>query len=240
MLEDFLVNENGEKLTDEQIQKIKQFSQKKDIIASSTFETQTYNNKFINQMTDNFVALEIAKDEYAKLKNQKKIADKIGKVAKENTEAEIESASLKVKEKDKNNKVKKQEIKNELLKLKNERILLEKEQKHALEMQRAKHIREKFEDLLLRTCRKKQKDESGKWQFINDENGKPVVNIPSKFSFFWLRFFDGIISTLNQTAEIFGLLNKNVLKFGFILLILILIFVPTLRNWIFGLIGINL
>lgn len=208
-------------------------------VEKSGFEMQTTNNKFIDQMTDNAVALDMAKDEYAKLKNQKKIADKIGKVAKENTEAEIESASLKVKEKDKNNKVKKQEIKNELLKLRNERILLEKEQKHALIMQRAKHLREKYEDLLLRTCRKKQKDENGKWQFINDENGKPVVNIPSKFSFFWLRLFDGIISTLNQTAEIFGLLNKNVLKGGLILLILLLIFIPPFRIWLFGLIGIS-
>ena len=208
-------------------------------VEKSGFEMQTTNNKFIDQMTDNAVALDMAKDEYAKLKNQKKIADKIGKVAKENTEAEIESASLKVKEKDKNNKVKKQEIKNELLKLRNERILLEKEQKHALIMQRAKHLREKYEDLLLRTCRKKQKDENGKWQFINDENGKPVVNIPSKFSFFWLRFFDGIISTLNQTAEIIGLLNKNVLKGGLILLILLLIFIPPFRIWLFGLIGIS-
>ena len=208
-------------------------------VEKSGFEMQTTNNKFIDQMTDNAVALDMAKDEYAKLKNQKKIADKIGKVAKENTEAEIESASLKVKEKDKNNKVKKQEIKNELLKLRNERILLEKEQKHALIMQRAKHLREKYEDLLLRTCRKKQKDENGKWQFINDENGKPVVNIPSKFSFFWLRLFDGIISTLNQTAEIIGLLNKNVLKGGLILLILLLIFIPPFRIWLFGLIGIS-
>jgi hypothetical protein len=107
-------------------------------------------------------------------------------------------------------------------------------------MQRARQIREKYEDLLLRTCRKKQKDENGKWMFVDDENGRPIVNIPNKIRLFFLRTFDGLISTLNQTADIFGLLNKNVLKGGFIILILLLIFVPPLRVWLLGLIGIKM
>jgi hypothetical protein len=205
-----------------------------------TRELAINENKFVDAMTSNNVAIEIAKKEYETLKNQEGIAKKIGKVIKENTEVEIETAKIKVEEKDKDNRVKRQEIKNDLLRLRNEKIYLKKEHKHKLQMQRARQIREKYEDLLLRTCRKKQKDENGKWMFVDDENGRPIVNIPNKIRLFFLRTFDGLISTLNQTADIFGLLNKNVLKGGFIILILLLIFVPPLRVWLLGLIGIKM
>jgi hypothetical protein len=205
-----------------------------------TRELAINENKFVDAMTSNNVAIEIAKKEYETLKNQEGIAKKIGKVIKENTEVEIETAKIKVEEKDKDNRVKRQEIKNDLLRLRNEKIYIKKEHKHKLEMQRARQIREKYEDLLLRTCRKKQKDENGKWMFVDDENGRPIVNIPNKIRLFFLRTFDGLISTLNQTADIFGLLNKNVLKGGFIILILLLIFVPPLRVWLLGLIGIKM
>jgi hypothetical protein len=205
-----------------------------------TRELAINENKFVDAMTSNNVAIEIAKKEYETLKNQEGIAKKIGKVIKENTEVEIETAKIKVEEKDKDNRVKRQEIKNDLLRLRNEKIYLKKEHKHKLQMQRARQIREKYEDLLLRTCRKKQKDENGKWMFVDDENGRPIVNIPNKIRLFFLRTFDGLISTLNQTADIFGLLNKNVLKGGFIILILLLIFVPPLRVWLLGLIGIKI
>lgn len=207
---------------------------------NDNFAMQTNNNSFISAMADNSVAMEMAKESYNALKNQKKIGKKIEDVVKSNTEVDIESAAIKVKEKDKNNKVKKAEINNELLRLKNERIYLEKEQKHKLQMQRAEHIRDKYEDLLLRTCRKRQKGEDGKWHYVLDKNGKEIVNIPGRFRFFWLRLFDGIISTLNQTAEIFGALNKNVLKGGIIIIILALLFIPPFREWLLGLIGINL
>jgi hypothetical protein len=205
-----------------------------------TRELAINENKYVDAMTSNNVAIEIAKKEYETLKNQEGIAKKIGKVIKENTEVEIETAKIKVEEKDKDNRVKRQEIKNDLLRLRNEKIYIKKEHKHKLEMQRARQIREKYEDLLLRTCRKKQKDENGKWMFVDDENGRPIVNIPNKIRLFFLRTFDGLISTLNQTADIFGLLNKNVLKGGFIILILLLIFVPPLRVWLLGLIGIKM
>ena len=200
-------------------------------INSQAFSDQVRDNQFVNAMTDNAVAVQMAKDEYGAIKNQKSIAKGIKNVAIDNTKTDIDSAKIKVEEKKKNNKVKRQEISNELY--------LEKDQKHRLEMQRAQHLKEKYEDLLLRTCRKKQKGEDGKYHFVNDGNGNPIVNIPGKFRFFWIRLFDGIVSTLNQTAEIFGALNKNVLKGGLIIIILLLLLVPPFRNWIFGLIGIK-
>lgn len=208
-------------------------------VDSRAFEEQVRDNQFVNAMTDNAVAVQMAKDQYGNIKNQKSIAKGIKDVAIDNTKTEIDSAKIKVEEKKKNNKVKRQEINNELFRLKKEREYLERDQKHRLEMQRAQHLKEKYEDLLLRTCRKKQKGEDGKYHFVNDKDGNPVVNIPSKFRFFWIRLFDGLVSTLNQTAEIFGALNKNVLKGGLIILILLLLLVPPFRNWLFGLIGIK-
>lgn len=208
-------------------------------VNGKTFEDQVRDNKFVNAMTNNEVAVQMARDEYNSLKNQKTIAKGIKKVAIDNTKTDIDSANIQVEEKRKNNKVKRQEISNELYRLKKERQFLEKEQKHRLEMQRAEQIREKYEDLLLRTCRKKQKGEDGKYHYINDENGKPIVNIPGKFRFFWIRLFDGIVSGLNQTAEILSALNKNVLKGGLIILILALLLIPPFREWVINLIGIK-
>ncbi len=238
-------NEQAEIVVEKpEVNKVKQdivVSEPKHEIQNQNFENQVKDNGLVQELSNNEVAIQMAKESYAALKNQKKIGKQIESVVKKNTQVDIETADIKVQEKDKNNKVKKAEIKNELLKLKNDRIYLEKEQKHRLEMQRAQQIREKYEDLLLRTCRKKQKDENGKWQFIDDPiTGKPVINIPGKFKLFWLKLFDGIVSTLNQTADIFGALNKNVLKGGFFLLLILILFVPPFREWLFALIGIKL
>lgn len=197
-------------------------------------------NKLVDALVNNETAIEIAKQQYADLRNQKQIAKKMHDVVNKKTNADIETADLWVKDQVVDNKVKKAEQRNRLLELKNERKYLKKEQKHKLAMQRANQLREKYEDLLLRTCRKKQKGEDGKWRFVSDEHGKPLVNIPSPFKFFWIRVFDGIVSTLNLTADIFGALNKNVLKGGFVIFILLMLLVPPFRVWLLGLIGINL
>lgn len=205
----------------------------------NSFDQQAGENGLVQALSDNAVAIQMAKESYSNLKNQKKIGKQIGNVVKRNTQADIDTANLTIQEKKKNNKVRQAEIKNALLKLRNDRIYLEKEHKHRLEMQRAVQLKEKYEDLLLRTCRKKQKGDDGKYHFVNDKDGNPIVNIPSKFRFFWIRLFDGLVSTLNQTAEIFGALNKNVLKGGLVILVLLLLLVPPFRNWILGLIGIK-
>lgn len=197
-------------------------------------------NKLVNALVNNETAIEIAKQQYADLRNQKQIAKKMGEVVNKKTNADIETADLLVKDQVVDNKTKKAEQRNRLLQLKNERAYLKKEQKHKLAMQRARQLYERHGDLLLRTCRKRQKGDDGKYHFVNDENGKPIINTPSPFKFFWIRLFDGIVSTLNLTAEIFGALNKNVLKGGFVLLILLCIFVPPFRLWLLGLIGISL
>lgn len=196
-------------------------------------------NKLVNALVNNETAIEIAKQQYADLKNQKQIAKKMGEVVNKKTNADIETADLLVKDQVVDNKTKKAEQRNRLLQLRNERAYLKKEQTHKLAMQRARQLYERHGDLLLRTCRKRQKGDDGKYHFVNDENGKPIINTPSPLKFFFIRLFDGIVSTLNLTAEIFGALNKNVLKGGFILLILLCVFVPPFRSWLLGLIGIS-
>lgn len=207
---------------------------------SSTNPVVINENSLVNALVNNESAIDMAKEQYQDLKNQKQIAKKMGNVVNKKTNADIETADLLVKDQVVSNKVKKAEQKNKLLQLKNEKIYLKKEQKHKLAMQRQKHMREKYEDLLLRTCRKKQKGEDGKYHFVDDKDGNPIINVPGKIKFFFIKLFDGIVSLLNLTAEIFGAINKNVIRGLFIILILLLVFVPPFREFLLGLIGIKI
>lgn len=213
-----------------------QEKQKQDL----TNQEQEQQNTLVQALVNNETAIDIAKEQYQDLKNQKHIAKKMGKVVDKKTNADIETADLLVKDQIVSNKIKKAQQRNKLLELQNERVLLKKEQKHELSRQRARHIKEKHYDLLLRTCRKKQKDENGKWSFVDDKNGDPIINIPNKFTFFWIRLWDGLVSTLNQTSDILGAINKNVFKGLFIILLCLILFVPPLRAWLLALIGIHI
>ena len=203
------------------------------------YDVQIADNKFVNAMMDNAVAITIAQEAYGSIKNQKDIAKKIETVAKENTNADIESASIKVEEKKKNNKVKRQEIRNELYRLKQEKIYLKRDSKQKLAMQKFKHRKEKYGDLLLRHCRKKQKNAEGKWEYQQDKDGNFIVNMPNTFVLFFLIVFDSIVMFLNQTSDIFSSLNKAIFKILWIIIICIFLFIQPVREWFFGLIGIN-
>ena len=212
------------------------------VVAETTnkAEIQAVDNEFVQAMTNNEVAIQMARDGYNDIKNQKNIAKGIKKVAVDNTKTDIETAKIKVEDKKKNNKIKRQEIKNELYKLKQDKIYLEKESKHKLAMQRFNQRKEKYGDLLLRHCRKKVKNAEGKWEYQVDEKGDAIINMPNSFVLFWLIVFDSIVMFLNQTADIFGSLNKIVFKVFWIILIVVVLFIPPVREWLFGLIGLNL
>lgn len=212
------------------------------VVAETTnkAEIQPIDSEFVQAMTNNEVAIQMAKDGYNDIKNQKNIAKGIKKVAIDNTKTDIETAKIKVEDKKKNNKVKRQEIKNELYKLKQDKIYLEKESKHKLAMQKFNQRKEKYGDLLLRHCRKKIKNAEGKWEYQVDKNGDAIINMPNGFVLFWLIVFDSIVMFLNQTADIFGGLNKVVFKIFWVILIAVILFVPPVRQWLFGLIGLNL
>lgn len=203
-------------------------------------EVQTSDNEFIEAMTNNNVAIQMAQDSYNNIKNQKNIAKGIEKVAVENTKTDIESADIKVQEKKKNNKVKKQEIANDLFKLKQEKRYLQRESKHKLTMQRFNQRKEKYGDLLLRHCRKKSKNAEGKWEYQTDKNGDAIINMPNSFTLFFLIIFDSLVMFLNQTTDVFSGLNKVVFKAFWFIVIAIILFVPAAREWLFGLIGLKL
>ena len=203
-------------------------------------EIQAVDNEFVQAMTNNEVAIQMARDGYNDIKNQKNIAKGIKKVAIDNTKTDIETAKIKVEDKKKNNKVKRQEIRNELYKLKQDKIYLEKESKHKLAMQKFQHRKEKYGDLLIRHCCKKTRNAEGKWEYQVDKNGDKIINMPNSFVLFWLIVFDSIVMFLNQTADIFGSLNKIVFRVFWIILIVVVLLIPPVREWLFGLIGLNL
>ena len=203
-------------------------------------EVAKIDNNFVNAMTNNNVAVQMAKDSYNEIKNQKNIAKNIEKVVTKNTMADIEQADLTVEEKRKQNKEKKQAISNRLYELKQERKRLVRESKHKLAMQKVNHWKEKYGDLLLRHCRKKVKNAEGKWEYQKDKNGDAIINMPNSFTLFFLIIFDSIVMFLNEITDVFGGLNKVVVKALWIILLVTLILVPPIRIWLFSLVGINL
>lgn len=206
----------------------------------SQYELQTQDNKLVNAVMQNDTALELAKAKFEDIKNQKNLASKMGKVVNKKANTDIESADLKVEQQRLANKVEKARQRNELLKCEEERKYLLKESKHKLNMQKLTHRKDKYGDLLLRHCRKKQKNAEGKWEFQTDKDGNAIINMPNAFTLFWLIVFDSIVMFLNQSADIFGGLNKIVFKIFWWVLILIILLVPPVRQALFGLVGINI
>ena len=196
-------------------------------------------NKLVSALLDTDEALDMAKKQFKNIKNQKDIAKKMEKVAKDKVNADIETADLQVKDQKVSNKIRRAEQRNKLIELNAEKKYLEKEAKHKLQMQKFKQMKEKNYDLLLRYFRAKHKDANGKWVYESDEQGNPIIHMPSRFSLTIVRFFDTLTNTLNQVADAIGGLNKVVFKGLFIILILLFVFVPSFRGWLLGLIGIG-
>lgn len=229
-------------LTPEQraeIEKEKQLVVQEDAQSLAKTEQES-ENSLVSALMNNNEAIKIAKQQYEDLRNQKDIANKMSKVVNRKTNADIDTAKIKVEEQEKDNKVKKQKIKNELLKLHNDKVFLEKEQKHRLKMQKKQQRIEKYGELLTRHCQKKRKNKEGKWEYIVDENGKPDINMPNAFTLFWLIVLDSIVQFLNLGAEVIGKTNKVVFKSLGIVFIVLLLFVAPFRNWLLGLIGIKI
>lgn len=205
----------------------------------SDYEIQKQDNKLVSEIMSNDTALEIAKSKFSDIKNQKQLAHKMGKVVSKKADTDIESADLAVEQQRLANKVEKARQKNEILKCKEERKYLMRESKHRLAMQKFEHRKEKYGDLLLRHCRKKVKNLDGKWEYQQDEQGNSIINMPNSFTLFWLIVFDSLVMFLNQTADVFGGLNKVVFKIFWIIAIILIIFVEPVRLWLFGIVGIN-
>ena len=206
---------------------------------NNDYEMQVQSNSLVNEIMSNETALEMAKQKFEETKNQKNLAKSMGKVVNKKAHTDIESADLKVEQQRLANKVEKARQKNELLQCKENRKYLIKESKHKLAMQKFKQRKEKYSDLLLRHCRKKVKNSEGKWEYQTDKNGDAIINMPNTFVLFFLIVFDSLVMFLNQTADVFSGLNKIVFKIFWIIVICLILFVPPIREWLFGLVGIN-
>lgn len=206
---------------------------------TTTEVVEVKDNGLVSSIMQNDTAIELAKNSFNELKNQKGIAKRMHKIVTNKTNSDLDSANLAVEDQNVSNRVKRQEQKNKLYELKEEKKFLKREGRHKIIMQKNNHRKEKYADLMLRHCRKKTKDENGKWKFQTDKSGNPLITMPNGFVLFWLIFFDSIVQFLNQTGEIMSGLNKVVFKVFWIVLLCIIIFVPSVREWLFGLIGLN-
>ena len=246
-MEDIEKNELAEKVNDFADKKESEIIKTKNI--PLTVDDQKYStlveyneiqsNGLVEALTDNSDAIKMAKEQYKSLHNQKNIAKSMNKVVADKTKADIETAHLKVNEQKVNNKITRAEQRNKLIQLNAEKKYLEREAKHKLQMQKFKQIKEKNYDLLLRYFRAKHKDENGKWVYENDSQGNPIIHMPSRFGLAMVRLFDSLTATLNQIADAVGGLNKVVFKGIGIILLMLLLFVPPFRQWLLGLLGIN-
>lgn len=153
-----------------------------------------------------------------------KHADDIAKVTDKAMAVDIERTSLQVQEKEADNKVKKQEIKNKLIVLKAEAERLEKEQKQLNKEQKADH---------------KARNKQAKWEMYKGKLQKMGYSyVPNIVILSMLLFFDGIKSFFNgveavSTAALKAL--KWVLLIGAILIVLFAI--PVTREWLTNLLS---
>lgn len=196
-------------------------------------------NKLVDALLDTNDALDMAKKQFKNIKNQRDIAQKMEKVAKEKVNADIETANLKVKDQQVSNKIRRAEQRNRLIQLNAEKKYLEKEAKHKLQMQKFKQMKEKNYDLLLKYFRAKHKDENGKWVYETDAQGNPIIHMPSRFSLGMVRFFDSLTNTINQVADAISGLNKVAFRGIFFVLLGVFLLVPPAREWLLGLLGIG-
>lgn len=170
--------------------------------------------------------LDEASEKINSAKILEKHAESIAKITDKAMEVDTERVSLSVQEKEADNKVRKQEIRNKLIVLNAEAKRLEKEQKQLNKEQKAEH-----------TARNK----AAKWDMYKDKLEKmKYTYVPNVFVLSMLLFFDGIRSFFDGLGTVSTSIVKAmkwVLLFGAICIVLFSI--PVTREWIVNLLGGN-
>lgn len=170
--------------------------------------------------------LDEASEKINSTKILEKHAESIAKITDKAMEVDTERVSLSVQEKEADNKVRKQEIRNKLIVLNAEAKRLEKEQKQINKEQKAEH-----------TARNK----AAKWDMYKDKLEKmKYTYVPNVFVLSMLLFFDGIRSFFDGLGTVSTSIVKAmkwVLLFGAICIVLFSI--PVTREWIVNLLGGN-
>ena len=141
---------------------------------------------------------------------------KVDSLVEKEIKVEFEKTMNELREKDKLNKVVKQQIKNELIESKSKAVLLKRQARQDKKMQKLKHRQEFNSGFVKRN------------NLNGDENW---------FSWYWFKSIDFLKQTLSKTVEITGLANKLVWRVLLYILLAVFVFVEPVRTFLIGLIG---
>lgn len=141
---------------------------------------------------------------------------KVDSLVEKEIKVEFEKTMNELREKDKLNKVVKQQIKNELIESKSKAVLLKRQARQDKKMQKLKHRQEFNAGFIKRN------------NLNGDENW---------FSWYWFKSIDFLKQTLSKTVEITGLANKLVWRVLLYILLAVFVFIEPVRTFLIGLIG---
>jgi len=141
---------------------------------------------------------------------------KVDSLVEKEIKVEFEKTMNELREKDKLNKVVKQQIKNELIESKSKAVLLKRQARQDKKIQKLKHRQEFNAGFIKRN------------NLNGDENW---------FSWYWFKSIDFLKQTLSKTVEITGLANKLVWRVLLYILLAVFVFIEPVRTFLIGLIG---
>lgn len=153
-----------------------------------------------------------------------KHAEQLKDIADRSLDVQAETASLVVQQQDADNKVRKQEIKNQLIVLRAEAGRLEKEQKHLNNKQKAEH---------------KAENKQAKWELYKDKLSKMgYTYVPNVVILAMLLFFDGVKSFFDGLGTVSTAIVKAC-KWVFLIgaILIVLFSIPVTREWIINLLS---
>jgi len=169
-------------------------------------------NSLVESIKNNETAIELAKKKFNEIGNQEKIGNRMNEIVKKKVNADMNEVETTVIEQQTNDNIKRAELRNRLYKAKTEHKTLVRERRHELKMQKYRHRKDKFGELLKR---------------------HNIDYLPGIVKIYIILALESIVETLNQTADIISKVNKNLVRSVFIILVLILIFVEPVREWFF-------
>lgn len=204
----------------EQPKELKQVEVKEKALAEQSTKSALSVDTVVENVQQKVLGL--AKEKINSEKILDKHAESIAKITDKAMEVDAERVSLSVAQQDADNKVTKQQIRNQLIVLKAEAERLEKEQKQLSKEQKADH---------------KRRNQEAKWEMYKDKLIKMKYSyVPNVFILSMLLFFDGVRSFFDGLGTVSTAIVKAfkwVILIGVILIVLFAI--PVTRDWLLNL-----
>lgn len=204
----------------EQPKELKQVEVKENALAEQSTKSALSVDTVVENVQQKVLGL--AKEKINSEKILDKHAESIAKITDRAMEVDAERVSLSVAQQDADNKVTKQQIRNQLIVLKAEAERLEKEQKQLSKEQKADH---------------KARNKQAKWELYKDKLTKMKYSyVPNVFILSMLLFFDGVRSFFDGLGTVSTAIVKAfkwVILIGVILIVLFA--VPVTREWLLNL-----